>query len=472
MPLDAPVNPAPAPPPTPPQASGSTPKFVTGSLLRHILVMTGTGAVGLVAIFIGELANLIFLAQLGDEAIIAAVGYGSSIVFFTISIGIGLSIAATALISPAIGARDRDRARLLSVNTLLATLLVAAVSSLVVWLLSPKLLTLLGATGRTHDLAMSYLTIVIPSLAPLAVGMTASGILRSVGDARRAMNITLVGAAVNIILDPLLIFWLGLGLQGAAWAIVLSRLAVMLVGLHGVIRVHDLACKPRWLPFLADIRVIAAIAVPAILTNVATPVSNAFVTAAIATHGDSAVAGWTAIGRIIPVAFGAIYALSGSIGPILGQNYGAGEMDRMRRAFTLSLWVNLAFTAVAWFILALSAGWIAGIVKATGPAAELIILFCVWLAPLFVFLGALFVANASFNTLGRAPLSTVLNWGRATVGTVPFVMAGSAWGGAAGALIGHMAGGIVFGVLAVALCYRHMDQLAARARAATATPSR
>ncbi len=441
---------------------GAAPVFVTGSLLRHILVMTGTGAFGLVAIFIGELANLIFLAQLGDEGIIAALGYGSSIVFFTISIGIGLSIATTALVAPAIGARDRITARRLATHCLLTTAIVSAVAGVGAWLASPVLLSAMGASGRTYDLAMGYLAIVLPALTPLAIGMSASGILRSVGDARRAMNITLIGAVVNIALDPLLIFGLGLGLTGAAWAIVLSRFAVMAVGLYGVMRVHDLAGTPNADAFVSDLRPIAAIAVPAILTNIATPAANAFVTAAIATHGDAAVAGWTAIGRIIPVAFGAIYALSGSVGPILGQNYGAGDMARLRRAFTLSLWVTAAFTLAAWIPLALFAEAIARSVKASGEAAELIVLFCRWLSPLFVFLGALFVANAAFNTLGRAPLSTVLNWGRATVGTVPFVMAGGALGGAGGVLAGWMVGGIAFGIVAVWLSYRHMDALAAK----------
>ena len=74
-----------------------TPVFVTGSILRHILVMTGAGAVGLMAIFAGDLANILFLSRSGDDAVVAAVGYASSILFFSTSIGIGLSIAATAL---------------------------------------------------------------------------------------------------------------------------------------------------------------------------------------------------------------------------------------------------------------------------------------------------------------------------------------------------------------------------------------
>jgi putative MATE family efflux protein len=440
-------------------APAAPPRFVTGSLLRHILIMTGTGAVGLVAIFIGDLANMLFLSWLGDEAIVAAVGYASSILFFTTSIGIGLSIAATSLVSPAIGSGNRPKARQMAASALMLTFAASIVLTAVVWLAVSPLLSLLGAEGRTHDLARDYLWILVPFLPPLALAMTATGILRSVGDARRAMHITLIGAIVNIALDPLFIFMLGLGIHGAAIASGIARLAMVAYALFAVVRVHDMATRPTVLALQADWPPLLAVAVPAVLTNVATPVGNAYVTAAIAAHGDSAVAAWAIIGRIIPVAFGAIYALSGSIGPIIGQNYGAGDNDRMRRAFTLSLGVNAAFTLAAWIALMLGTGLILEFFKQSGSAAELIRLFNIMLSPLFVFLGALFVANAAFNTLGHAQLSTWLNWGRATIGTIPFVEIGSRQAGAEGVLAGNMIGGIAFGALAVWLCYRLMDRL-------------
>jgi putative MATE family efflux protein len=432
---------------------------VSGSLLRHILIMTGTGAVGLVAIFIGDLANILFLSWLGDEAIVAAVGYGSSILFFTTSIGIGLSIAATSLVSPAIGAGDRPRARQMAASALMLTLVASIVLTAIVWVAVSPLLSLLGAEGRTHDLARDYLWILVPFLPPLALAMTATGILRSVGDASRAMHITLIGAIVNIVLDPFFIFTLGLGIHGAAIASGIARIAMVAYALFAVVRVHDMAARPTVPALQADWPPLLAIAVPAVLTNIATPVGNAYVTAAIAAHGDSAVAAWAIIGRIIPVAFGAIYALSGSIGPIIGQNYGAGDNERMRSAFTLSLAVNAAFTFAAWISLMLGTGLILEFFKQSGSSAELIRLFNFMLSPLFVFLGALFVANAAFNTLGHAQLSTWLNWGRATIGTIPFVEFGSRQAGAEGVLAGNMIGGIAFGALAVWLCYRLMDRL-------------
>lgn len=433
--------------------------FLDGSLLRHILVMTGTGAVGLMAIFVGDLANIFFLGRLGDEAIVAAVGYASSIQFLTISIGIGLAIAATSLVSPALGAGRRVRARGLATSAHVWTFVVSAVLALAVLAGIAPLLSLLGASGRTHDLATSYLTILVPTLPLLALGMTSSAVLRSVGDARRAMYVTLSGAAVNTALDPILIFGAGLGIEGAAIASSISRVAIVGIGLHGVVRIHGLMTRPRLKTALRDAAPLAAVAVPAVLTNVATPAANAYVTAAMADHGDGAVAGWAIIGRIIPVAFGAIYALSGTIGPIVGQNYGGGQFDRMRRAFTLSLGVTAVFTAVAWLLLAIFARPLADLFLLQGEAAELVVLFCRWLAPLFVFLGWLFVSNAVFNTLGRAHFSTALNWARATIGTVPFVWAGGAYWQAPGVLVGNMAGGILFGLAGILLCYRLMSWL-------------
>ncbi len=435
------------------------PKFTTGSLLRHILVMSGAGGIGLGAIFLTDLANIVFLSRLKDQNVLAAVGYASSILFFTVSVGIGLAIAATALVSRAIGGHRWERARRLSTHAHLLSFAIGTVTAAAVMIAIPWLLALLGAGERTYDLAARYLWILTPSLPLLTTAMTSAGVLRAVGDARRAMNVTLYGAVVNVILDPILILLLGLGIDGAAIATFLARAVFMGVGLWGVVRVHGLMQRPLLRALPTDLMAFSEIAAPAVMTNIATPFSNAYVTAAIATHGDSAVAGWAIIGRILPVAFGAIYALSGSIGPIIGQNYGARLGARMREAFTLALAVNLGFTLAAWLIIAPLSPALVRLFGATGDAATLIGLFNVWLSPLFAFMGALFVANAVFNTLDFPHYATALNWSRATIGTIPLVALGGHLAGAEGVLTAHMTGGILFGCVAVWLCYRVFDRL-------------
>src|SRR5690606_14929309 len=123
----------------------------------------------------------------------------------------------TSLVSRALGAGRRMRACRLSVNAHLIALAVGALTGALIYVAIPWLLSLLGASGRTHALAASYLQILMPSLPALAVAMTSAAVLRSAGDARRAMNVTLFGAIVNTILDPIFIFVAGLGIEGAAW---------------------------------------------------------------------------------------------------------------------------------------------------------------------------------------------------------------------------------------------------------------
>ena len=272
------------------------------------------------------------------------------------------------------------------------------------------------------------------------------------------MSVTLWGAVANTILDPIFIFGFGLGIEGAALATTIARFVFMGVGLYGVMRVHDLMARPKMPSFMADLPALMQIAVPAVLTNVATPVSSAYVTAAIAAFGDGAVAGWAIIGRIMPVAFGAIYALSGSIGPIIGQNFGAGSRERMRQSFTFALAVTAGYCTRRLAAAGPAADWLVGVFHVTGEAAALVRLFCVWLAPLFTFLGAMFVANAVFNVLGRPHSRRLLNWGRATHRHDSARPCGRCNRRSARACSPHICwASIVFGAIAVLLCYRLID---------------
>jgi putative MATE family efflux protein len=369
-----------------------------------------------------------------------------------------MSIAVIALVAPALGARDIARARRLSSH---AVVFAGATSSLLVaalWPVLPALLGSLGAADRTLALADEYLSIVLPSWPPLVLGMCASGMLRSAGEARLAMFVTLTGAVVASILDAALIVGLGFGLRGAAISAFVSNVAVLVLGLWLVVRTQALLGGPHWSTFGRDVALIARFAAPIVLANLATPAGGAYVTLAMSHFSDSAVAGWTVIGRIIPIAFGAIFALSGAIAPIIGQNLGAREFNRVRSALQGGLKFAALLSAAAWLFLAIAAPALVRLFNATGEAAALIIFFCRWLAPLFVFFGTLFVCNAACNALGRPKYATVLNWGRATLGTVPFVTLGSYWG-SKGVLLGHMMGGIAFGLAAVVVVHRLIAQL-------------
>ncbi len=433
---------------------GAQAKFLTGNLFVHVAVMALTSSIGLMAVFLVDFVDMIFISMLGRSELAAAVGYAGAILFFTASFGIGMGIAAGALVARALGANDPVLARERSTHALLYGLMFGIVFSIVVWSALPWLVNMLGARGETAGQAIHFLQIVVPSVPFLMVGMMGSAILRAHGDARRAMMATIVGGIVNAVLDPILIFGLDLELTGAAIASFVARVAISGMAIWPLIKVYDALVRPHFKGMLRDLSPVVAIAFPTILAQVATPVGQAYITRVMAEYGEDAVAGMAVVARLMPVAFAVVFALSGAVGPIIGQNYGAGNMARVRRGFTAAvIFVALVIVSVSAVLFALRAP-IADLFNATGVARDLIYLFCGPLSLAFFFPGVLFVANAVFNNLGQPFLSTVTNWGRNAVALIPLVWICAAIGDAPGVLVGQSLAGVVFGVVAWVMALR------------------
>ena len=437
------------------------PVFTDGSLIRHVAVMTATGAIGLTAVFSIDLLSLFWVSRLGDQAYKAAVGYVGLATFFAMSITIGLTIAASATVSRALGAGDRPRGRQLAASALTITAVISsAVAALMFVFRDWGLTTLLHASGEPLEVASKFLAITLPANVPMALGMAMSGLLRAVGDARRAMYVTLTGAIVTAILDPLLIFGFGLGVYGAAWAGVAARLSWLYIGWRGAVQVHDIVARPNLKVARGDFGPIMAIGFPAIMANLATPVGSAYTVRVFSDIGEAAIAAGAIIDRVTPVAFAIVFALTGSIGPIIGQNYGARQMGRVQRALTNSFLLAIGYVLVAWAALAFAAPWLVSAFDAKGDSAAYVIFYCRYGVVAWLFLACLFVANTAFNNLGFPVLSMAFNWGRATLGTIPFVTLGAHYDGVRGGLIGVALGCAVFGLIAVAAAYAATARLA------------
>lgn len=428
--------------------------FLEGNLLRHITIMSASASIGLVSMFLVDFADLLFISMLGEQELAAAVGFAGTVLFFTLSVSIGMTIATSALVAQRLGQGAPVEARKIATSVLVFGLITTSILAVLCWVYAPVLLGLIGAKGSTADLAVRYFRIVVTAMPIAAVGMMATGILRAHGDARRAMTVTLTAGAVNAILDPILIFGFGLGLDGAAYASVAARIATLLTALVPIFRHYGGFAKIDAARFRTDLKPIIAIAAPAMLTNVATPIGNGFVTRAISEFGDSAVAAMAVTGRLMPLAFCVIFALSGAVGPIIGQNFGAKQFDRVRGTLIRSVQFTTAYVAVMWIILLLGHGAISNAFSLNAEGARIVLWFALVVAPLFVFNGTLFVSNAAFNNLRRPLFSTALNWGKNTLGVVPFIYVGAQLGGAPGVLIGQALGGVLFGLLGFGLAYR------------------
>lgn len=427
-------------------------RFVHGSIMRHVVVMAGTGAIGLMAVFAVDLLNFWYISHLHDPALTAAIGFAAALGYVQVAVSIGMTIGLGAVIGRMIGARRIIRARRFASAFMVVMVGVAAVLGCLTAVLASFLLALLGAKGEALQQAAGFLHLVSPALPLVCYGMAQSALLRCVGDARRSMQVTLVGAFVSAVLDPILIFGFHMGLTGAAISTIISRGTVVLFGFVSL-RDHRMLEWPRLWAVAPATRQIGAVALPAIATNLATPVGGLFTTHFMSRFGLEAISGQATIERIVPVAFAFVFALTGSVGPIMSQNLGAGKKDRVRETLYASLKLTALCVLLTWAILALFHVPILHLFASKGVAIHIVTLFCCWLVASYFFVGLLFVSNTAFNNLGHPLYSTGFNWGRATLGTIPFVWVGSHYG-PIGILVGQSLGVVIFGSFAALTAFR------------------
>lgn len=425
--------------------------FLQGSIFKHVITMSTTNAIGLIAIFMVDLVDIYFISLLQNSAFTAAIGYASAILFFSTAICIGLTMANSATVAKCIGQGQHAQARQYVSHLCLFSLLFTTAVAILVWFVASDLLTLLGAQGDEHVAALLYLQTIIISLPILALSMQMGATLRSLGDVKHAMYATLLAGIVNALLDPLFIFTFGMDLQGAAIASVCARLSALLLSAFYLLFRYRMLIWPTLNQFIVDIKEITNIAFPAMLTQLATPLGNLYVTYEIAKFGSNYMAGWAIIGRLIPVAFGVMFAVSGAISPIIAQNFGAHDFLRLRLILKEAVKFITGYCLVISLLLSFAQETIITIFNVQNEATEIIRLFCQHIAITFIFSGMTFIAMAFLNNLGYAKYATLLNVVKVTLGTIPFVTLGAVYYEAPGILYGQALANITFSFVALFL---------------------
>ncbi len=434
-------------------------KFTEGSILRHISVMTMASTAGMLLMFFVDVLDMFWLSLLGEVELAAALGYAGSILFFTLNLGIGLAIACSAVVSQSIGRGEEKKTKSLVGSVLVITFLVTIPMLLVVLSSLSSVLSWLGADEKAYVFARNYMWIVLPTMPLMTISMACTGVLRAFGNVKEAVYITLTAGVFNAILDPIFIFGFGWGIEGAAVATSLSRVAMITYALWQIVTVRRYIVLPSRSEVACNVRAFFQVALPAMLTNLTTPISFAYVTFVMARFGDSAVAGNTVLVKIQPLAFAGLFALSGAIGPIVGQNFGARKPDRIMEALKKSILFVSLYCLVACSILFVLAEPLVSLFKAKNDAADLIMYFCMGISTVFFFNGLTFCTNTIFNNLKVAHWATYINLIRATVFTMPFAYFGSKYGGPVGVWLGIYAGSAIVAVAGVILAYYKIKQI-------------
>ncbi|MBA1228638.1 hypothetical protein G7013_03110 [Pseudomonas viridiflava] len=423
--------------------------FTEGSIARHVRVTASTSALSLFAVFLVDILTLVYVSMLHDPVLLAAVGIAKVMMFVNLSLASGFIIAATAVLSARIGHRMSKSVARLCASLMLMILVVAGFAAALQLALSVPITHWLGAEAAVYDAARGFIWLALPATVLQAVMQLSAQMLRTVGDNRRALGVVLSGAATLAVADPVFIFGLGLGLEGAGLAFALSGCVSACVGIYWVRRRMGLSFSRN----LKLLRIHASstfrLALPAMAANLATPIGLAYLVATLATFGTSALAAMSVMDRVLQFSYCAFFALPGALAPILGQNIGAQRDDRVRSAIVFTRKLVVGYGLAVWLVLLLGSAAIADLYQLEGEARTVFLNYCRLGGGLWVIIGLDFVAIAVFMTMNRSWLVAVFAWLRATVGTVPSVYAGAHWFGGIGVLPSMFAGNAMIALVSI-----------------------
>jgi putative MATE family efflux protein len=362
--------------------------------------------IGIFGMVLFNLADTFFVSRLGTESL-AALSFTFPVVLIIASLALGLGTGASAVISLAIGEGDRHRVQRLTTDSLLLALLVVILFVALGLLTIDPLFRLLGAAPDVLPLIKQYMTIWYFGMIFVVVPMVGNNVIRATGDTRTPAVIMLVGATINFLVDPVLIFGIGpfprLGVRGAAISTVCARATTMMVALY-VLAHRDrmlTATPPRWSQLMASWKKVLYIGLPTAGTRMIVPLTTGIITGMLARYGTAPVAGYGVSSRIEFFSMGVLRALSVVLGPFVGQNLGAGKIDRVISGVRYSKRFSLIWGVAIYILLALCAPVIASVFS-KNPEVKAIIVLYFRIVPLgYGMWGILMLSAAAMNVLNK-----------------------------------------------------------------------
>ncbi len=213
-------------------------ELILGDYKRGILHLAWPILISSVLTMAYNVADSIWVAGLGPDPL-AAIGFVSPLFFILVGIGTGVGTGANSVISRYIGAKEYDNASNTAVHSMFIAVIVSIIGAIIMYILLPTLLNIMGAEGASFEYSMQYGRIVFTLMIVFIFCNTASGILRGEGDVKRAMYVMASLAVLNIILDPIFIYVFGMGIEGAAWASVLSASCSCLILFYWIMIKND-----------------------------------------------------------------------------------------------------------------------------------------------------------------------------------------------------------------------------------------
>lgn len=406
-------------------------------------------------VLIYNLADTFFVGQTHDALMIAAVSLVTPVFLIFTALGAIFGIGGTSVIARAFGEGRREFARKVSSFCMGGSILVGLALCLAVFLWTEPLLRLMGASEGTWAYTKQYLLIVTVGGPFVLFSNCYSNIIRAEGKPGVAMLGQVVGNLLNVVLDPVMIFGLGWGVAGAAWATTLSNILGALFYLY-----YLYAGKSLLTPSLRNVtwkeriaREVLSIGLPASLGNLLMSVSNIASNTLVSAYGDMAVAGFGVALKITMITGMLCIGFGQGIQPLLGYCLGARDWNRFRRV--------LHFSCVSAFLLStlMTIGcyqFIHSLVRAflsNDSAYAYAVQFAEILLTTSFFFGLYYVLLNAIQAMGDATRALVINMSRQGLIYLPVLFLLNARFGVSGLLWAQPVADVL-SLLLVLLLYR------------------
>ncbi|CAM2009371.1 MATE family efflux transporter [Acanthopleuribacter pedis] len=327
---------------------GKSRDYTKGPITRSIILLAIPMVLEMIMESLFTIADVYFVAQLGSEHV-AVLGITESVMVSVFAVGIGLSLATTAIVARRVGEKNAEAARKSATQAVFLSLLMSLPIAALGLLFGKEILMLMGASPETAELGTPYITIMLSTNVILLLLFVNNAIFRGAGDAVLSMKVLWLANFINIVLDPLFIFGWGpfpeMGLTGAAVATctgrgigVLFQLVILYRG-SGLIRLRDSKIRLD-IPLLSRI---FRLSLGGIMQWFVATSSWTLLVRVMAMFGENAVAGYTIGVRLVVFALLPAWGLSNAAATLVGQNLGAGNPKRAGICVWRSALLNMAF---------------------------------------------------------------------------------------------------------------------------------
>ncbi|MBN1826881.1 MAG: MATE family efflux transporter [Candidatus Eisenbacteria bacterium] len=399
---------------------------LAGDRLGRLLFRLSTPAViGMLVMGLYNMVDTVFVGRGVGTLGIAGIIVVFPIQVFTMAIGQMLGIGAASIISRAIGAGDLARAETAFANMLLVTALFSAALTVAGYAFLEPLLRAFGASDAILPYARDYMWVLLIGTLPHTFAMAGNNVIRAEGSARTAMMTMLVGAALNIILDPILIFGFGWGIRGAAWATTISKFVSM-----GWMAAYFLSArtglKPgarRYRPDWPVLRETFALGSSAFARSVSGSVLAVALNRTLGSvGGDLYVAVWGVVGRLVMFTLTPLIGIAQGLQPIAGFNFGAGRLDKTDRVVRIALAAATVFATGAFLVLLLLPRPILSIFTRDAALIDEGVRALRWIILALPLVGLQIVGSTVFLAVGRALPALFLTLSRQVIFLLPLVL--------------------------------------------------